>query len=240
MPNMPWKTQQVGPSQGQKPGPPPWTPMISAAPSADPYDWAMMATAYLPQTGITSIVRFGHADQTAAPVTEMIITGNDSGVTLAGELAVLIVVSDVAAGDTLPVFLTAEDTTGDSWTPLQMGGTPQSGYLYYSSITASAHDEADTITLTSPKPLRMIGGLFAVHGTQQWKLAGSEPPIPTGRSTAAQCPTPQPYTDCDDVVVICSANGTPNDPAGWTSGGGLVGAELFARVSWARVVNPPS
>jgi hypothetical protein len=109
--SMPWKTQVMGPSFADKPKavtPPGPSGSLTAAPSPSPYDWTMTADWY--GGPLTGSAVFGTADQSAAPVTSMDITGNASGVMAGNGDGYVVVVSDG------PANMTAADTVAaQSW-----------------------------------------------------------------------------------------------------------------------------
>jgi hypothetical protein len=221
---MPWKTQMMGPSFGAQPVSPAPPGSISARPSASPYDWAMGVLCY--GVGVSGHTLFGHADETAADVTTMAITGNDAGSLAGGQTGLIAVVTTV-----LGAVVSAADTASQGWIRIMNGGI-DGCELHVLQTWLGGLPVGGVVTITSDTPTKMIGGVFGIAGLGG--LIGGDPPN-SGTGTAAWAmPADTHGADADVVSMIASHDGAPNDPAGYTHVVTMLGSAvpLFCTVAY--------
>lgn len=211
---MPWRTQIVGPSFDADAVDPPPDDAIKAVASGVPYGWNMAALQY--SGALTGHARFGHADQTAAQVTSMPISGNDGGVLAANNDGLLVAVAAFGSA-TLTV---ADSVPGQTWDQLTMGAVEGCRMFVFRTVL-KAHAAGDVITVTSDNPTQMIGAVYQLTNPG---LAFSCSLCNGGFSTQAWAVSPG--EDGEVVSMIASPDGRPQDPAGYQSVGSLLGASL--------------
>ena len=212
--SIPWKTRpNMGaqrPDQPPDPGPPDDGTITTQPPQQAAFDWALEMVTY--DTPVIGNGEFGHADGTAAPITQLVIPGNPGASMRGGVPALLFVTVDRFEMPTVTDPL-------DTWNQLEYSAANGVLLVTYEAPAVSPHAETDAITLDFGSAVSALAGVYwldgapgrigqSAHngsGADVWSIPEPAPSSPVSVSIAGT--DPQPYDQWSIPEPDMSAGG---------------------------------